>query len=263
MQWVYRHWLLQTEGRVATLTLNRPAGKNCLSEATLVELGQVTAYLSTLDDIWVVILRGQGAHFSIGYDLDELATLVDMPQPDARQYLLRMQLSLDTFEVLEKPTIAQIQGFCLGGGLMLALCCDFRIASRHSVFSLPEVRRGLPVLLGTRRISRVTGVAVAKELTMLGKRFNAQKALSYGLATQVVEPERLESAVDGLSRRLLRLPPRSVALAKRIALAGYDRPIRQSQEMELDALSELHGSRDLREAIAAYLEARTPEYTGS
>ena len=258
----YRHWLLAEEAHIATLTLSRPDALNSLTPETLYELRDITARLRTEKDTWVVILQGQGRHFSTGMDLASIQERLDQPEQANREHLLSLQQCLDDFEGLEKPTIAKLHGFCIGGGLILALCCDFRIASKRTVFSLPEVRLGMAVLMGTQRVTRVAGVAAAKELILLGKRFNADAAQAYGLVHQVVPPDELDAAVAAFAEQFEKLPPRAVGVAKRIINQGHGLSIRESQDLELDAQAELLNTRDLGEAMVSCLENRAPKLTG-
>ena len=258
----YRNWLLTEEAHIATLTLNRPDDMNSLTAETLFELRDITAYLRTRRDVWVVIVRGQGKHFSTGMDINVIRGRLHQSEQANREYLLSLQQCLDEFESLEKPTIAKLRGFCIGGGLILALCCDFRIASQRTIFSLPEVRLGLPIIMGTQRLTRVAGVAATKEMILLGKRFNANAAQAYGLLHQVVPPDELDAAVAALADKFTRLPPRTVGIAKRIINSGYDLSMRDSQDLEIDALTELLDSHDLQEAIESYSERRRPRFTG-
>ena len=125
----YENWLLTKDARVATLTLNRLDAMNSLTAETLYELRDITAFLRTRRDVWVVIVQGRGRHFSTGMDVSMFKERLDQPEQANREYLLGLQRCLDEFEALEKPTIAKLHGFCIGGGLILALCCDFRVAS--------------------------------------------------------------------------------------------------------------------------------------
>lgn len=258
----YQHWLLDEEPHVATLTLNRPDAMNSLTAETLYELRDITAYLRTRKDVWVVVLQGKGKHFSAGMDVGTIQGRMGEPEQANREFLLDLQQCLDEFEALEKPTIAKLHGFCIGGGLILALCCDFRIASQRTVFSLPEVRLGLAVLMGTQRVTRVAGVAATKEMILLGRRFNTRTAEAYGLLHSVVPPDELDTAVAALAEELLALPPRTVGIAKRIIDRGYGLSMRDSQDMEIDALAELLDSPDSQEALASYVEKRSPQFTG-
>jgi enoyl-CoA hydratase/carnithine racemase len=195
-------------------------------------------------------------------DLATIQERLDQPERANREFLRGLQQCLDDFEALEKPTIAKIQGFCLGGGLILALCCDFRIASQRTVFSLPEVKLGMGVLMGTQRVTRVAGVAATKEMILLGKRFNADDALAYGLVHQVVPPDELDAAVAGLAAKFQTLPPRTVGIAKRIINEGYHLSLRESQDLEIEAQAELLDSPDMREALRSYVDKRQPRFTG-
>ncbi len=258
----YQHWFLTEDAHIATLTLNRPEAMNSLTAETLYELRDISAYLRPRKDVWVVIVQGRGDHFSAGMDVSVIKGRVDQPEPANREYLLGLQQCLDDFEALEKPTIAKLHGFCIGGGLILALCCDFRIASQRTIFSLPEVKLGLPVLWGTQRLTRVAGVAAAKEMIFLGRRFNANVAQAHGLIHQVVPPDELDATVAALADKFQRLPPRTVGIAKRIIHSGYNLSMRDSQNLELDALAELLDSPDLQEAVESYTEKRRPQFTG-
>jgi enoyl-CoA hydratase/carnithine racemase len=258
----YQHWLLDEEDHIATLSLNRPEQMNCFTAATLYELRDITADLRRMKSVWVVIVQGQGQHFSAGIDVNLIQGWLDEPVEASRGYLADLQRCVDDFEALEKPTIAKLRGFCLGGGVILALCCDFRIASQRTVFSLPEVKLGLGVLMGTQRVTRVAGVAATKEMILLAKRFGANDALAYGLVNKVLPPDELDAAVSELAARFLALPPRTVGIAKRIINVGHSLSLRDSQDLEIAAQAELWDSPDMREAVASFLEKRRPRFVG-
>ena len=258
----YQHWLVSEENHTATLTINRPQAMNSLDAETLYELRDITAQLRGKRDVWAVIVQGQGKHFSAGMDVAVIQERLGQSEQANREFLLSLQQCLDDFEALEKPTIAKLQGFCIGGGLILALCCDFRIASQRTIFSLPEVRLGLGVIMGTQRITRVAGVAATKELVLLGKRFKAQDAQTYGLIHRVVPPGELSAEVAGLAAKFKGLPPRTVAIAKRIINEGHNMSMRESEKLEINAQAELQNSPDLREAVESYVEKRRPRFTG-
>lgn len=258
----YRHWRISTSDRITTLTLCRANTQNSLLAETLAELRDITAALRNDRDTWAVVVQGDGDHFSVGVDIGVIKQMPGQAEPEYRNGLRTMQAALDEFEALEKPTIAKLRGFCIGGGLLLALCCDFRIAAQRTYFSLPEVKLGLAVIMGTQRITRIAGPAAAKELVMLGERFDAATAHGHGLVHRVVPPAELDAAVEALAARFRRLPPRTVAIAKRIIDGGASMTLRESQDLEIDAQAELLGSVDLPEAIASYTERREPHFTG-
>jgi enoyl-CoA hydratase/carnithine racemase len=258
----YQEWLLTEDRHVATLTLNRPQAMNSLTVEALHELRHITGVLAERSDIWAVILQGQGKHFSSGVDLGVIQATLNQSEQTNREGLLDLQECLDAFEALEKPTIAKLHGFVIGGGLILALCCDFRFAGRRTYFSLPEVKLGIPVLMGTQRIVRAVGVPAAKEMILLGERFDAQRALAYGLVHRVVSDDALDAAVRKLADRFLALPPRTISLDKRLIDQGSQLTLRQSQDMEIEAQTELRDSPDLLEAMDSYLQKRRPRFSG-
>jgi enoyl-CoA hydratase/carnithine racemase len=258
----YEHWLLTQKDHVATLTLNRPTAKNILTAETLYELRAIAGDVRMNKEIWVVILQGAGKHFSLGIDIDMIVERLEHSEQANREFLRDLQRCLDGWDALPKPTIARLHGFCVGGGLMLALCCDFRIASERTIFGLPEIKLGIPMIMGTQRVTRVTGTATAKGMILLGERFNARTAQTYGLVHSVVPPQELDQTVDALAAKLTKLPPRTVGMAKQLIHASYGLSLRDSQELEIEVISELLPSPDLREAIASYREQRAPRFSG-
>lgn len=258
----YQNWLFNQRDHIATLTLNRPDQSNRLTPETFQELHDITDHLSISKDIWVVIVEAKGKHFSVGMDVAVIGSMIGNSEEQFREGLKGMQQALDAFEGLRKPTIAKLHGFCLGGGLILALCCDFRIASRRTVLGFPEVKRGVPVIMGTQRVRRVVGVTITKELILQAKNINANVAKEYGLVDEVVAPDELDEAVDTLASIFLSLPPRTVGAAKHIIDYGHQLSLRDSQDMEIDVQAELLDSPDFKEAIESFFENREPRYSG-
>ncbi len=258
----YNNWHLIIETRIASLTLNRPDKLNSLDVETLHELRDITQQLAADREVWAVLLNSTGKHFSAGVDVSVIGNIPGATQDAIRSSQRELQDCLDCFEALEKPTIAAIRGYCLGGGLILALCCDLRIASENAVFGLPEVKRSVGVIMGTQRIVRVTGTGVAKELILLAENFGAAQAKEHGLLHRIVPDETLEAAAHALAMNFLELPPRAVGIAKRLVDQGWGLPIRESQKLEIDAQSELLDSPDFCEAIESFFEKRPPRYQG-
>ena len=259
----YKNWLLSQEGHIARLTLNRPESKNNLTTDVLLELREISELLASRREVWSVILQAAGDHFSTGMDTLVFRQSLEWSEQAITEMIAAQQECLNTFEALGKPTIAKLHGFCIGGGLMLALCCDFRIASKRTIFSLPEIKLGIPVLWGTHRIVRLVGESRAKELIYLGKRFRAADALSYGLIHQVVDPDELDKAVQTLAERFELIPPRTVGIAKQITRMSHDLTGDESQTFEREALSNLQDSADVEEAIESYVQKRKPRFTGA
>jgi len=258
----YQDWKLIYQDHIAFLTLNRPEHSNGLRPETFLELGQISASLAEESDIWAVIVQGEGDHFSTGMDIETIQQMVNIEEGRYRQALLEMQLCLDAFEALPKPTIAKLHGFCLGGGMILSLCCDFRIAAQRTVIGFPEVKRGLPILMGTHRVTRLIGPARTRELLYFGRNLRAHTAQSYGLLDEVVPAEELDQTALSLANKFLKLPPRTVASIKRILIQGHHLSLRASQNLEIDTQAELLQSMDFEEAVRSFLENRSPTFTG-
>jgi enoyl-CoA hydratase/carnithine racemase len=258
----YRDWIVTEEQHIAHLILNRPGSRNNLRLETLNELQEICADLQGRKHIWAVILEGRGRHFSSGLEPELIRSIHEQPEKSVVDALRKQQQVLDEFEALEKPTIAKIQGFCIGGGMLLALCCDFRLAGKRSFFCLPEVKMGLPILWGTHRIVRHAGPALAKKLILLGDRFKAAEALDWGLVHKVVPNDQLDIEVEKLAAQLTALPPRTIGMAKRLINAVNDRPAGELLAMEREAILEICASPDAEEAVASFLEKRAPVFVG-
>jgi len=190
-----------------------------------------------------------------------IAGMIGQDKAGFEKNLRESQEILDAFEALEKPTIACLKGHCVGGGVILAMCCDFRIAATSTVFSLPEVKRSIGVIMGTQRITRVAGIAATKEMVMLGNQLNIEKANRYGMVHEVVEDDRLETRGLEFAQQFLKLPPLAVGICKRIINEGQFLE-RAGQELEIEAQAELLDSEDFQEAIRSFFEKRTPVYIG-
>ncbi len=258
----YQYWQLELQDRVATLTINRPEHSNSFLPESFYELGKISQRLAEDKSIWAVIIQGRGDHFSIGVDVGVISLMIDLDETLYRNTLREMQECLDAFEDLEKPTIAKIKGFCLGGGMILALCCDLRVASQKTIFGFPEVKRGIPVLMGTHRVSRIIGLPATKKLLFFGDNLRAHTAEAYGLVHQVVEPDKLNQAVTALANKCTKLPPRTIGAIKHIINDGYHLSLRESQNLEIDVQADLLDSADFKEAVMSFLEDRSPNFIG-
>ncbi|HET6443346.1 MAG TPA: enoyl-CoA hydratase/isomerase family protein [candidate division Zixibacteria bacterium] len=258
----YQNWIIEEDDHVARLSLNRSRFGDNLDSETLYELGDISEMLQSRADIWSIVVQSKGKHFSTGFDPELIRSKLSDSEASIRDLITSHHRCLNLFENIEKPTIAAVRGFCIGGGILLALCCDLRVASERTVFSLSEIRLGIPILWGTHRLVRVVGAARAKQMILLGDRFRARQAKEYGLVHQVVRDEDLDSAVDVLVSKLSKSPPRTLGYAKRLINKSSDPTIGGTEELELDAITELRSSPDVSEAISCYFEGRIPQYTG-
>ena len=258
----YKNWILEIDRPIATLTLNRAEQMNSLTSDTLHELRDIAKSLHNNQDVWVIILQGAGEHFSVGVDVNQIQMMVGQDETAYQENLRDLQDCLDTFEALPQPIIAKLKGHCIGGGLLLACCCDFRVADDTVRFHLPEVQLGIAVIMGTQRLTRIAGIPNTKEMVMLAERFNAEKAKSYGLLHNLIDPEELDEVAEDLAIRFTKLPPRTVSIAKQIIDQGATMPLRESQDLEADLQASLLNSPDFKEGVDAFFEKRSAQFIG-
>ncbi len=200
----------ELDGPLARLRLTRPQALNAANWAWVRDLVNATDYLAHSSEIRVVIVSGEGRSFCSGLDVKELA------QGNLSvEWFATWEQGVTTLANLNAITIAAIQGYCLGGGLQLAIGCDLLIASTDAIFSIPAVREGVVADLGPMRLARLIGTARAKYLCLLGRRFSAQEALALGIIHEVVAPAELEQHALNMAQELLTIPFTSLRHTKR------------------------------------------------
>lgn len=241
-------------------TLQRPERKNALSRALVDEMHHALNDLKDDSSARVLVLHGAGGSFCAGADLKERAA---MSSREVVDFLDRLGACLDALDRLPLPTIAALEGHVLGGGLELALACDFRIAAPGTRLGLPEVSLGiLPGAGGTQRLSRIIGESWAKEWILLAKVVDVVEASERGLLHRVApSAEGLLAEVERFAQPLLQ----GAALAQREALQAIDAaagPLEQGLRQEREAYLRLLGSADRLEALAAFAEKRAPRFRG-
>ncbi len=245
---------------LATITINRPDVLNAMSPELLTELIMAVAELELNDEVGVVILTGVGKAFVAGADISEM---VDMGPRDA-QLFAELGGSLgQAIEESNKPYIAAVNGFALGGGCELALACDFIYASEKAKMGQPEVLLGvIPGFGGTQRLARRVGVAKAKELIFTGEVIRADEALRIALVDAVTEPDKLLDKAKTTAAAILKNGPLAIAEAKRVIHMGQSMTLEQGNRLEQLAFANLFGTDDQREGMAAFLAKRSPDFTG-
>src|SRR5215203_2985431 len=208
--------LVQDVGAVRHLILNRPEKRNALSGDAIRELGGAIEAAAADDSVRVVVVRGEGAMFSSGMDLNDLRSLSESPA-HLRDYRRPILQWWNLLEEMPKPTICQIHGAALGGAFELALACDFRTMAEDAVAGIMEVRVGLlPDVGGCSRLPAVVGLGNAKELIMTGKVIDGNEAHRIGFANRVAAAAELEGTTEAFANELLAAAPQAVGLAKRI-----------------------------------------------
>jgi enoyl-CoA hydratase/carnithine racemase len=246
---------------VGTVTLNRPAAANALSMELAGALGHAFAQLRGDESLRAVIVTGAGAKaFCAGADLKERRA---MTLEETRSFLRLLNSSVDAVAAFPRPVIAAINGAAFGGGLELALACDFRIAADTAEMGLVETRLGIiPGAGGTQRLARIAGPAVAKELILTGRRIGAARALAAGVVTEVVPASELPAAAMRLAAELAGAGPLALAQAKRAIDGGLHLPMAEALAHERACYDVVLESEDRNEGLAAFAEKRPPRFTG-
>jgi enoyl-CoA hydratase len=248
-------------GPVATVTVNRPQALNALDGATLAALGGAFGALATAPAVRCVILTGAGDKaFVAGADIKAMAAMT--PAEAAALASLAHNLGALVDE-MAAPVIAAVNGFALGGGLELALLCDFIYASKTAKLGQPEVGLGvIPGLGGTQRLPRRVGVARARELLYTGAIIDAAEALRLGLVNAVLEPAELMPRVRAVAEAIATRAPLAVAAAKRATRVGADLPLEGALALERELFSGLFATQDQKEGMRAFVEKRAAKWSG-
>ncbi|MEN8160179.1 MAG: enoyl-CoA hydratase-related protein [Myxococcota bacterium] len=251
----------ERRGEAALLTLNRPDQLNALSSRMLEAIASRAGELAADASLRAVIVTGSGRAFAAGADIAEMQRMT------AQEGLAFSRLGHEAFAALEAlpvPVIAAVNGFALGGGLELALACDWIYAARRARLGQPEVGLGLiPGFGGTSRLPRRVGPGWARELVLTGEPLGAESAERIGLVNRVFEDEAalLEGAV-ACAETLAKNGPLALARGKRVLLEGQDADVRVAHGLEQQAFSSLFASEDREEGLAAFVEKRAPRFSG-
>lgn len=253
---------LRSSDGIGWITLNRPAQINAINDDIRHEFPRALAACVADADVRVIIVRGSGERgFCVGADIKEAR-----PPESADQVRQRMAQArwIESLQEVDKPVIAAIHGFCLGGGLELALACDIRMASAEAVFALPELALGLiPGGGGTQRIARVIGLGRALDLVLSGARLSADEAKAAGLITRIsVDTEALQADARALADRLAATSATAIRHARRLLHASLETTLSSGLEDELDSFSELAVTDERLEAARAFQAGHRPGNPG-
>lgn len=257
----YTNLLVEVEQELATVTINRPKALNALNRETLLELQQAFSALEQDAVVKVIILTGAGEKaFVAGADISAMQAL-DVLQ--ARSLALLGQTVLSAIENLDKPVIAAVNGFALGGGCELAMACDIRLAGEKARFGLPEVSLGvIPGFAGTQRLARLIGKGRAKELVFTGDMIDAQEAWRLGLVNKVLPQEELLAAARKMAHKIASRGPIAVRLSKEAINEGLEMDLDRASAFEADQFALCFTSADQKEGMQAFLEKRPADFKG-
>jgi enoyl-CoA hydratase len=254
--------LVERDGRVARVTINRPSVLNALSSRTLDELRQTMLALGNDEAVRAVVITGAGEKaFVAGADINEM---VQQSPTSGRDHAIRGQQVFDLVENLGKPTIAAINGFALGGGCELAMSCTLRIAADTAKLGQPEINLGLiPGYGGTQRLARLIGAGPALELLLIGHQISAQEAHRLGLVNRVVPAADLNTEVSALADLLASKPPIAVRYIIEAVHKGLQMSCAEGLRFEATLFGLVASTDDMREGTRAFLEKRKAEFKGT
>jgi len=257
----FENLLYEVSGGVATITVNRPKVGNALNRATLGELEAAFTAVQKDAAVRAAIVTGAGEKFFIaGADINELKENTPL---SAKKIAQHKQLLFSFVERLNKPVVAAINGFCLGGGLELASACTFRTASKNAVVGLPEVKLGvIPGYGGTQRLPRLVGIGRAMEMILTGEPINADEAFRIGLVNHVWESAELLPKTRELVDKMLARGPIALRFALEAAFRGLDLPLDEGLNAESNLFGLLCTTQDMKEGMAAFLEKRPAQFKG-
>jgi enoyl-CoA hydratase/carnithine racemase len=256
----YETLLVEQRQHVIYVTLNRPAVLNALNTTLRRDLKQCFTDLQADPDVRVIVITGAGRAFCAGADIKEWREPTSAVQDREDRIRLNFWQVMSRCEV---PIIAAINGYALGGGCELAMCCDIRIASDQAQMGLTEVTLGImPGGGGTQRLPRLVGQGKALELILTGRRIDAPEALRLGLVEQVVPHAQLNAAVEALAQTIVSRAPLAVKYAKEAILRGRELPLIEGLKVEAELYTLLRTTEDRMEGARAFQEKRPPQFKG-
>lgn len=251
------------EGGIAWIVLNNPARYNALELDLRRELKTALEDAAKDGSVRVVVLRGAGGNFSAGADI---RAFLEWSPSDAVRIANEVGTSMVLSTIIrnmQKPVVAVVEGYCLGGGFELVQACDLIIASEDAVFGQPEINLGIiPGGGGSQRLTRLIGEKKAKELIMTGDRVSASEMARLGVLNAVVAKEKLEETVKSFLDKLLSKPPLALAAAKEAVNAALETSLSSGLRVELQLFASLFGTEDQKEGARAFLEKRKPVWKG-
>ena len=250
--------LLKQQDNVGILSINRPNALNALNSNVLDELNDAIDFIEKDQDIHVLILTGEGRAFVAGADIGEMKA---MNPVEARRFAEKGISLFRKIELMEKPVIAAINGFALGGGCELSMCCDIRIASDKAKFGQPEVGLGItPGFAGTQRLARLVGEGRAKELIFTCDIIGADEAFRIGLVNKVVEVDELMNVAIEMANKIASKSQLAVRYSKSAINRGIQTDLDTGMAIEKDLFGLCFATEDQKEGMVAFLEKRKPDY---
>ncbi len=258
MDKVYHYIEVTQDKNLGFITLNRPEVLNALNRSMIVEILTAMEAYDQDEEIRVIILSGNGRAFAAGADISEMAN------DDSIDFALRDQFKdWDRIALINKPIIGAIQGFALGGGFELAMCCDLLFAATDVEFGFPEVNLGvMPGAGGTQRLTKQLGKVKAMEWLLTGKRISANEAVHYGIVNRLITEEVLMEETIKTAKLIADQAPLAIKFIKEAVLTAIDSPLDEGMLLERKNFSLLFSTADQKEGMKAFQEKRKPNFLG-
>ena len=253
----FKYLIVRKEDGIGWLKFNRPP-MNALNTELVLELDRAMDWFAAQDDVLVVVLYAEGRMFVAGADIAEMSAFTPM---QARAFAKNGHRALGKIATMEKPVIAAVNGFALGGGCEIALACDIRVLADTVKIGQPEVSLGLiPGFGGTQRLARLVGPGIAKELILTADAIDAAEALRIGLANKVVPADKLIETVTDMAKKIASRGPTAVKYAKTCINRGLDVDLATGNSYEIEAFGMCFATPETSEGTKAFLEKRKPDW---
>lgn len=258
---MYETLLIADADRIRTVTINRPDALNALNRKVFEELTGVFEQTADDAEVRVVVLNGAGDRaFVAGADIKEFNAMTPAEAEAKSWQGMRLY---DLMRRLPKPVVASIDGYALGGGMLLAMACDVRVAAETATFGYPEIRLGIfPGTGGTVLLDRLIGPAAARSICLLGDRFPAERAYQLGLVNRLVPVDELAAATDEVAATLANYSPVAIRELKSVLNASLERDFEAARVAEVEAYGRCFASEDRKEGVRAFIEKRAPLFAG-
>lgn len=251
---VFTNLQMETNDRIVIITINRPEALNALNNQVLNELEAALIQIRDDENIKGAIITGSGKSFVAGADIRQM---VNYTPSQARKYMSRAQAIFNLIEDVQKPIMAAVNGYALGGGCELAMACDFRFGSEKAVFGQPEINLGvIPGFGGSQRLPRLTNAGFAKEILFSGRTFLAEEAFRVGLINRICAPEKLMEESLAIMRQIVSKSGEALGYAKVAVNMGRDADLKKALQLEVELISLCFASEDQKEGMNAFLEKR-------
>ena len=252
----YQNIIVETRGKTGLVTLNRPQALNALNEALIAELNEALAGFEANSEVGCTVITGSEKAFAAGADVKEMAE-----KTYVESYLGKFLDGWTRISETRKPVIAAVSGFCLGGGLELAMMCDFIIATETARFALPEITLGImPGAGGTQRLPRFVGKAKAMDLILTGRMMEATEAERCGLVARVVPPDRLLDEALAAAAKIASYSLPIVMMAKETVNRAQEASLAEGSRFERRVFLSMFATEDQKEGMKAFIEKRKPDF---